>query len=106
KIDTDKIARAQAAAPMVESGQVSIPDAATFNAPWLATFLTDLSTFPVGDGADTMDSVSQALNYLRGGGMWAGLQKYQRNEIARIKARADLRPVCALCQERIDVNIP
>jgi len=106
KIDTDKIARAQAAAPMVEAGQVSIPDAAIFNVPWLATFLTDLSTFPVGDGADTMDSVSQALNYLRGGGMWAGLQEYQRNEIARIKSRADLRPVCSICGERIGDNLP
>lgn len=59
-----KLVRAQAASPMAEAGQVSIPE----TAPWLDQFLTEMHTFPSAPHDDIVDSVSQALIRLRSGG--------------------------------------
>ena len=61
KVDTDKISRAQAVTPLIESGRVYLPE----SAPWLADFLDELSSFPKGTHDDIVDSLTQALNYLK-----------------------------------------
>ena len=61
RVDRDKLTRAQAATPVIEAGQVFLPD----NTPYLQTFLDEMSQFPVGVHDDIVDSTVQALNYLR-----------------------------------------
>jgi predicted phage terminase large subunit-like protein len=69
KADSDKISRAQAVTPLIESGRVFLPQAAG----WLPDFLDELAAFPNAAHDDQVDSVTQALNYLRlnshGGGI-------------------------------------
>jgi predicted phage terminase large subunit-like protein len=61
KADSDKISRTQAVTPLIESGRVFLPQAAG----WLADFLDELAAFPNAAHDDQVDSVIQALNYLR-----------------------------------------
>jgi predicted phage terminase large subunit-like protein len=62
KVDRDKVTRASAASPLVESGRVFIPA----SAPWLDSFLDEVSGFPGGaPHDDIVDTVSMALNYFR-----------------------------------------
>jgi predicted phage terminase large subunit-like protein len=63
KVDTDKLARAQAVTPLIEAGRVYLPE----SAPWLDDLLDELATFPNAAHDDLTDSVTQALNYLRQG---------------------------------------
>ena len=60
-MDRDKLARSQAVTPLIEAGKVFLPE----SAPWLADFLDELAAFPTGVHDDIVDSVTQALNYLR-----------------------------------------
>ena len=57
----DKVARAHACAPMVESGRVFTPD----QAGWRRDFLDEVCSFPSAPHDDMVDAMSQALNYLR-----------------------------------------
>ena len=61
KVDTDKLTRAQAVTPLIEAGRVYLPD----STPWVADFIEELAVFPHGTHDDVVDSVTQALNYLR-----------------------------------------
>lgn len=61
KVDDDKLTRAQSATPVIEAGEVFLPA----NAPWLQDFLNEMSEFPLGAHDDIVDSVVQALNFLR-----------------------------------------
>jgi predicted phage terminase large subunit-like protein len=61
KVDSDKETRAHAVTPLIEAGKVFLPE----SAPWLATFIDELAVFPNGTNDDIVDSVTQALNYLR-----------------------------------------
>ena len=61
KVDSDKLARAQAVTPLVEAGRVFLPE----SPPWLSDFLDELAAFPSGVHDDIVDSTTQALNYLR-----------------------------------------
>jgi len=61
KVDSDKLARAQAVTPLVEAGRVFLPE----SAPWLGDFLDELAAFPSGVHDDIVDSTTQALNHLR-----------------------------------------
>jgi predicted phage terminase large subunit-like protein len=61
KVDSDKLARAQAVTPLIEAGRIFLPE----SAPWLREFTDELAAFPTGVHDDTVDSTSQALNYLR-----------------------------------------
>ena len=60
-VDGDKVVRAQAVTPMIEAGKVFLPE----SAPWIADFLDELAAFPTGVHDDIVDSVTQALNFLR-----------------------------------------
>lgn len=57
----DKIARAQAVAPMIEAGRVSLPEVAD----WLVDYETEISAFPVAPHDDQVDSSSQGLDQIR-----------------------------------------
>lgn len=61
----DKISRAYAVTPTIEAGRVYLPE----SAPWLADFLDEMAVFPNGEHDDTVDSVTQALNYFRKNGL-------------------------------------
>lgn len=57
-----KIVRARLVSPLIEAGMVHVPK----HASWLADFLDEVVSFPTGDYADQVDSMTQALKYLRG----------------------------------------
>lgn len=58
----DKVLRMSTQSPLIESGRVLLPRFAS----WLVDFEADLCTFPLGAHDDYTDTVSQALDYLRG----------------------------------------
>lgn len=53
--------RAQAITPIIEAGKVYIPE----RAPWMDDFEKQITFFPNGKHDDIVDSVTQALDYLR-----------------------------------------
>jgi predicted phage terminase large subunit-like protein len=59
-VDTDKIARAHAVTPLIESGRVFLPEGAA----WLADFTGETSQFPASAHDDQVDSMTQALAYM------------------------------------------
>ena len=59
--DKSKISRASGAAPMIEAGTVFLPPTAS----WLRYYLDQFTTFPVSKNDDVVDSVTQALNWMR-----------------------------------------
>ncbi len=60
KVDSNKVARANAVTPMIESGRVFLPS----NAPWLFDYIEELSAFPNAEHDDQVDSTTQALSFL------------------------------------------
>jgi predicted phage terminase large subunit-like protein len=60
----DKVSRAHAVSPLIESGRVFVPA----EAPWLADFIDEATSFPAAPHDDQVDAITQALNYLRGEG--------------------------------------
>jgi predicted phage terminase large subunit-like protein len=69
--DKDKVTRAYDAAPMIEAGNVMLPE----QAPWLSDFLAEAAAFPNGAHDDMldpmMDAVSDMLQAKGGGGFIA-----------------------------------
>src|SRR6266849_5255801 len=61
KVDKDKETRAAAVTGYFESGKILFPEGAA----WLADFEDELAGFPGAAHDDCVDSVTQALNYLR-----------------------------------------
>jgi len=62
KPNSDKISRANAVTPMVESGRVFFP----LDTPkWMKDFLDELEEFPNVEHDDQVDSVTQALTYMK-----------------------------------------
>jgi predicted phage terminase large subunit-like protein len=64
KPDTDKVTRLYACAPHFESGSVFFPSPDQ-NAPWLNDLVAELLAFPGGRHDDQVDSISQALTWVR-----------------------------------------
>lgn len=81
KVDSDKVSRAYAVTPLIESGRVFLPE----NAPWLLDYVHSLATFPNGAHDDDVDSTTQALNYLARGGGKTGLLDYYAEEVRKMK---------------------
>lgn len=61
-----KVVRAQAVAPVVEAGNVTLPR----RAPWVEGFLSQLSSFPAGKHDDMVDAFSQALTWATARAQW------------------------------------
>lgn len=76
KVDTDKIARAFAVTPLIESGRVLLPEGAD----WVADYVMTMGTFPNGAHDDDVDSTTQALGYLARGGGAMGFLDFMRGE--------------------------
>jgi predicted phage terminase large subunit-like protein len=79
KVGSDKVSRAHAVTPMIESGRVYLPEAA----PWLSDFIDELSSFPAAAHDDQTDSLTQALNYVRESADFGSLIGFYRDEAAR-----------------------
>ena len=76
-----KVARVNAVAPAIESGNVFLPK----DAPWTEEFVDQFTAFPAGKHDDMVDSASQALNFLlfSHGGLPDGLPTDARELEAR-----------------------
>jgi predicted phage terminase large subunit-like protein len=81
KVDADKVSRAFAVTPLVESGRVFLPE----KSHWLADFVASMGTFPNAAHDDDVDSVTQALNYLARGGGATGLLDYYAEEARKMR---------------------
>ena len=84
-----KIARAQATAPLWESGSIELPDPQLFDATWMEDYLHNICAFPNAAHDDDMDATSQALIYMRsrlGGGI-VDFYRQQSQAIAAGKAQ-------------------
>lgn len=68
KADKDKIARANAVTPLVESGRVFLPE----NAPWVIDYVDQMAIFPAGAHDEDPDVTSQALTYMSTGKKFFG----------------------------------
>jgi predicted phage terminase large subunit-like protein len=63
KPEGGKVSRANAVSPMVEAGNVYLPDPSF--APWVDQFVEECAVFPNGTHDDQVDAMSQALNRMR-----------------------------------------
>jgi predicted phage terminase large subunit-like protein len=81
KVEHDKLTRAHAVTPIIEAGRVYLPE----KAPWLEAFLDETAAFPNAPFDDTVDSVTQALNYMREP-REPGIIAWMRQEVERIEA--------------------
>jgi len=71
---TDKIMRMHAQTAMIENGFVHLPEAA----PWLASYLHELTIFPNGKHDDQVDSTAQMLDWLKRADREPGIIGYYR----------------------------
>jgi predicted phage terminase large subunit-like protein len=84
KVDSDKVSRAYAVTPAIETGRVFLREGAE----WLGGYVDTMADFPNAVHDDEVDSSTQALNYMIGRGSSAGLFEYMRNTSAATKAEA------------------
>jgi predicted phage terminase large subunit-like protein len=80
-----KIARAQATAPLWESGSIELPDPQVFGCAWIEDYLHNICTFPKAAHDDDVDATSQALIYMRsrlGGGIVEFYRQQATGEVA------------------------
>jgi predicted phage terminase large subunit-like protein len=78
----DKILRMDAASNMIENGFAYLPEAA----PWLGDLLSELMAFPKSRHDDQVDSISQALDWIkqRLSGSYDGVVEYYKREAEKI----------------------
>jgi len=69
KVDKDKVLRATSVTPLIEAGNVLLPESAT----WLYDYIEEMSAFPNAAHDDQVDSTTQALSYMRKQGEWRRL---------------------------------
>lgn len=78
QVETDKVARAFAVTPLIESGRVFLPDGAD----WVADFVASLAAFPNAVHDDDVDSTTQGLGYLSRGSGIEGWMRYYDEKLA------------------------
>jgi Terminase RNaseH-like domain len=102
-VDRDKLARAEAVTPMVERGDVLLPDLSEYDVPWLPAYLNEFALFTGLDDPhdDQVDSTTQLLNYVRGLGSFNIMEHYRRQAGAR---HAEAR--CGRCDQPVLDNQP
>jgi predicted phage terminase large subunit-like protein len=81
QVDSDKVSRAHAVTPLIESGRVYLPE----KADWLLDYISNMGTFPNAAHDDDVDSTTQALNYMARGGGSTGLLDYYAEEARKMK---------------------
>lgn len=89
-----KLARAQAMAPLWESGAVLLPHpdgvdvgGTLVAVPWLEEYIHNICTFPKAAHDDDMDSTSQGLNWMRANSF--GLLEYWKQQAEKRKAEQE-----------------
>jgi len=82
KVEADKIARVHSVTPIIEAGKVYLPK----ETHWLKSFLDEMEEFPNGEFDDTVDSVSQFLNAMKGT-RTTDLNEIMHLERGRIKSK-------------------
>ena len=82
KADTDKISRAYAVTPIIETGRVLLPE----GAPWLADYVDSMASFPNAAHDDDVDSTTQALNYMIGRAGSMGLFYWYQGQASALAA--------------------
>jgi predicted phage terminase large subunit-like protein len=80
KVDADKVTRANAVTPLVESGRCFLPASAS----WLSDFLEEISSFPAAPHDDMVDALAQSLNHVRESGSYSSMSQYYKD--ARVRA--------------------
>lgn len=85
----DKQMRLAGVTPMIEAGNVYLPD----RAPWLEAFEDEVCGFPAGRHDDQVDSMSQALNWIREFGTTPGIIEFYRQEVEASRAHREDRTV-------------
>jgi predicted phage terminase large subunit-like protein len=86
-----KLARAQATAPLWESGSIELPDPQIFGCTWIEDYLHNICTFPKAAHDDDVDATSQALIYMRnrlGGGI---VEFYRQQATGEIREPSETR---------------
>jgi predicted phage terminase large subunit-like protein len=112
-----KLARAQATAPLWESGSIELPDPQLFGCSWIEDYLHNICTFPKAAHDDDVDATSQALIYMRnrlGGGIVDFYRQQATGEVApgrTIKpsersSKNDRGPQAPGSPERAGVEVP
>ena len=90
-----KLARAQATAPLWESGSIELPDPQLFGCNWIEDYLHNICTFPKAAHDDDVDATSQALIYMRsrlGGGI---VEFYRMQATGEVRESPATRKHCA-----------
>jgi len=85
KVDTDKVTRANAAAPTWEAGRIWVPE----DAPWVADFLAELYSFPRGKRDDQVDMLTQLIKHVFIGAGDTGILDYWRGILAEKKRETE-----------------
>ena len=78
----DKVVRLNTVTSTIENGLVYLPD----SAPWLADFLREVAVFPNGKHDDQVDSMSQALDWVKVTTGGRGLMIWMERQIAEREA--------------------
>ena len=81
QVDSDKVSRAFAVTPIIESGRVYLPNGAG----WVNGLIENMGAFPNAQHDDDVDSVTQALNYLARGGGNLGMFEYLKQQADNLK---------------------
>jgi predicted phage terminase large subunit-like protein len=77
----DKVMRMHAQTAMIENGIVCFPE----EAPWLPTYIQELTTFPKGKHDDQVDSTSQALAWICEGLNEPAFLAFMRMELEKMR---------------------
>ena len=102
-VDKDKLARAEAVTPMVERGDMLLPDPDVFDVPWLSDYVKELLSFTgVNDvHDDQVDATTQLLNHVRGLGSFNVMNFWRQRAAER---EAVERRICPNCDQPIDLQ--
>ena len=78
-VDSDKTARARAAAPTAEAGKIWIMR----DAPWARLYIDELCNFPKSEFTDQVDSTTQFINWAKGSLGWSRIRREENERIRR-----------------------
>lgn len=97
----DKVSRAHAVTPLVESGRVLLPESAA----WLPDFLDELSSFPNAAHDDCVDAFTQAIGYLKKSGESDGTYRFYQESFVRSAAAHVMGHGGNLGQVAVEMNL-
>ncbi len=103
----NKVARASAASPFVQAGNVFLPLPA--QAPWVNDFIIEMGQFPNGSHDDVCDAFSQAINYLAPGSFATvnklyGIAQAEDEDFKQDPKKRHDRHIWALIQKEVKQN--